>query len=252
MGETEPLAGGNSNQVVRQGDTVIRNIGPWSPFVHDLLRHLQARGFEAAPVFLDSTGSQERLSFIAGEVGLDPLKPYMRSDAILIEAAQLLRRLHDLTQDFVVPVDAQFMLPLPVDRPHEVICHNDFAPYNCVFRDQHLVGLIDFDTAAPGARIWDVAYAVYRFVPLQTDAHCRAMGWPTLPDRWRRLQLFCEAYGLADRSMLAATIRQRLEALIQYMRATSSNLDHLPVYAEDLRYIQAHQQQINACSCAEH
>jgi aminoglycoside phosphotransferase (APT) family kinase protein len=196
-------------------------------------------------VLLENRGDQERLSFIEGEVGNDPLQPYMLSDAIVIEAARLLRRLHDATQDFVVPIDAQFMLPLPADMPHEVICHNDFAPYNCVFRDQHIVGLIDFDTAAPGARLWDIAYAVYRFVPLQTDAHCRDMGWTTPPDRWFRLKLFCDTYGLEDRSALAATIIQRLEALVHYMRDTSSNLDHLPVYLDDLRYIRENQAQIN-------
>jgi len=35
-----------------------------------------------------------------------------------------------------------------------------------VFRKGMPVALIDFDTAHPGPRIWDVAYAAYRFVPL--------------------------------------------------------------------------------------
>jgi hypothetical protein len=233
----EILAGGNSNLVVKEGSTVVRQTGHWSPFVHSLLRYLTANGFTQSPVLLETTDTQERVSFLAGEVGNDPLKPYMQSDAVLIEAAQLLRRFHDLTQHFVVPPDATFLLPPVPGEKHEVICHNDFAPYNCVFNDEHIAGLIDFDTVAPGSRIWDVAYAVYRFVPLMTDAHCVAAGWQTSPDRSARLHLVCDAYGLADRSTLVDTVLRRIEALVQFMRATSSNLEHIPVYVDDMQYI---------------
>lgn len=246
MHESERLTGGNSNQVAKQENTVIRSTGTWSPFVHHLLRYLTANGFQESPVLLESTGDQERLAFIDGEVGHDPLKPYMLSDDIVVEAAQLLRRFHDITQHVVLPADAQFLLPLPADMPREVICHNDFAPYNCVFNDNHIVGLIDFDTAAPGARIWDIAYAVYRFVPLATDHHCRDTGWPTIPDRHARLKLFCDAYGLEDRSALVETVIKRLEALVHYMRATSSNLEHIPTYLDDLQYIRDNQAMMTA------
>jgi Ser/Thr protein kinase RdoA (MazF antagonist) len=35
-----------------------------------------------------------------------------------------------------------------------------------VFRDGKFVGAFDFDTCAPGSRVWDLAYSAYRFVPL--------------------------------------------------------------------------------------
>lgn len=38
-------------------------------------------------------------------------------------------------------------------EPQQVICHNDFGPYNMVFDQEHLVGAIDFDTASPGPRM---------------------------------------------------------------------------------------------------
>ncbi|WP_405867085.1 phosphotransferase [Streptomyces sp. NBC_01515] len=44
--------------------------------------------------------------------------------------------------------------------PVEVICHGDFAPYNCVFTGEGAVGLIDFDAARPGPRAWDLALHV--------------------------------------------------------------------------------------------
>ena len=67
-GET-PLAGGRQTAgVVRVGDTVRRPTGPHSPFVHDLLRHLEAVGFGGAPGLLgvDEWG-REVLAFVEGE-----------------------------------------------------------------------------------------------------------------------------------------------------------------------------------------
>lgn len=236
----EILPGGNSNQVYRQGDTVIRQCGPCSPFVHELLRFLAEKGFSQAPRLLATDGTTETLTFIEGDVGNDPLKPDMLTDHVLIEAAQLLRRFHDVTQHFTMPQDFQFLLPKQPDQPHEVICHNDFAPYNCVYRDGHIVGIIDFDTASPGSRIWDVAYAVYRFVPLMTDQHCIDQGWSVPPDRARRLRLFCDSYGRMDRTVLVDTILRRIQALVSFMRDNQFNEHHIPIYLEDMAYIRSH------------
>lgn len=240
---SDKLTGGNSNQVYREGDTVVRQCGIWSPFVHALLNFLVDAGFEASPRLIESDGKTERLTYIVGSVGNDPLQPEMLTDAVLVEAAQLLRRFHDVTQAFVIPSDARFMLAVPDDVPREVICHNDFAPYNCVYHGGHIVGIIDFDTVALGSRLWDIAYAVYRFVPLMTDAHCRDMGWHIPPNRISRLQQFCDAYGLDNRQQLIDTVCRRITALMTYMQETQSNLDHLPFYETDLAYIRANQAQ---------
>ena len=54
MDDREVLAGG-VNEVVRIGATVRRPMGPWSPRVHGLLRHLAAQGFRGAPRVLEVT-----------------------------------------------------------------------------------------------------------------------------------------------------------------------------------------------------
>lgn len=236
----EVLGGGNSSRVVKDGDSVIRQTGPWSPFVHHLLRYLAAHGFTASPVVIEATASTERLSFLAGDVGNDPLAPEVQTDQVLIDAARLLRRFHDLTAHFVIPEGAVFQLPPASDPPWDVICHNDFAPYNCVFRAGRLVGIIDFDTAGPGSRLWDIAYAVYRFVPLMHDAHAQANGWHPIPDRARRLRLFCDAYGLDDpaaRAALIETVIARLTSLIDYIRQAATTLEDIPLYQRDIAYI---------------
>lgn len=241
MKDSEILTGGNSNQVKRQGKTVIRQQGAWSPFVHQLLQFLTANEFTESPQLLETTATTETLTYIEGDVGNDPLKPSMLSDTIVSEAGQLLRKFHDVTQHFIVPDDAVFFLPSDEHTDHEVICHNDFAPYNCVYKEGHIIGIIDFDTASPGSRIWDIAYAVYRFVPLMTDAHCIDMGWQSPPDRPTRLKLFCDAYGLDNREALIKTVIQRIEALLNFMRENDFNEDHIPFYLEDIAYIRANQ-----------
>src|SRR6266511_1885361 len=46
----ELLSGGNTSaEVVKIGSTVRRPTGPWTSRVHELLRHLESRGFEGAP-----------------------------------------------------------------------------------------------------------------------------------------------------------------------------------------------------------
>lgn len=239
MRKDEILEGGNSNDVIRQGITVVRKTGVWSPFVHAFLEYLTAAGFHHSPVLLEHSDTTERLSFRPGEVGHYPLKSYLQSDAVLMEAARLLRRLHDLSQGFPIPLDSTFQLA--PQTPHEVICHNDFAPYNCVFADNHLVGIIDFDTASPGTRIWDIAYAIYRFAPLTNDQHSLDCGWCPIPYRIARLKLFCDSYGLQNRDAIIPTVIRRLQLLVDHMRQTASNLDHVSLYLADLAYIEARQ-----------
>ncbi|MEW2492441.1 phosphotransferase [Streptomyces nodosus] len=79
----------------------------------------------------------------------------------------------------------------PAHEPAEVICHGGAATYNTVFRGRLPVAFIDFDTAHPGPRLWDVAYTAYRFVPLYAPDAAE----PTLPvpEACRRLLLFADA-----------------------------------------------------------
>ena len=204
--EESPLSGGNLTAVMRVGGTVRRATGPWSPAVHSLLRHLEAQGFAAAPriLGLDEKG-REILNYLPGEVGRYPLPSSMWSDEVLTSAARLLRRFHDATIGYVPPPGAMWQIVYPEWDQHQVICHNDFAPYNVLFVDGLLQALIDFDNAGPGPRVWDIAYAAFTFVPLSEEA-------PPGP-RGRRLRLFCDSYGLEQRQHLLSMVEHRLELL---------------------------------------
>ncbi|TMR22969.1 aminoglycoside phosphotransferase family protein [Nonomuraea zeae] len=183
--------------------------------MHALLGHLAARGFGGAPRShgIDGEG-REILDFVPGQAADYPLPDWARSDEALTAAGRLLRDYHDATADFPDATDLTWYFA-PVS-PAEVICHGDVATYNCVFRDGLPVAFIDFDTAHPGPRVWDVAYAAYRFVPLTDPRHADSC---PVAEQARRLRLFADAYGLgaADRAELTGTARARLEHLIGHM-----------------------------------
>lgn len=217
--------------IVRIGTTVHRSTGPWTPAIHSLLHHLETTGFAWTPrvLGLDQDG-REILTYIEGEAGFfspDRVVPAdLWSDRLLIEAAAMLRRFHDATAGFTPPAGVSWHPAWSTPPPSEVICHNDFAPYNSIFRDGHLVGMIDFDGAGPGSRTGDLAYAAYTFVPLYPDVRCRAVGLSEPPDWGRRLRLFCDAYGPVERSGFVQTIEDRVRAVGSIIRSQAAAGDH--------------------------
>jgi Phosphotransferase enzyme family len=189
----EVLAGGNMTAVVRVGDTVRRGAGPWTPTIHAFMRHLRASGFEAVPepLGIDDRG-REIISLLPGAPATYPLPGFAWSEATLAAVARFLRAYHDASVGFVAPEGARWRWP--AHEPQEVIRHNDFAPYNLMFEDGRLTGLIDLDLASPGPRVWDMAYTAYRFVPL-TDPGNPDAPFPGENAQAQRLAAFCAAYG---------------------------------------------------------
>ncbi|NVM96002.1 phosphotransferase [Arthrobacter wenxiniae] len=186
---TERLPGGNMNAVERDGGTVTRNAGPWTPTVHRYLRYLLRAGVDWIPQPLGIEGTRERLSFVGGGVPLYPLPGWVWEEPVLVAGARKLRRLHDASIGFGLD-GAVWQSPAKV--PAEVICHNDFAPHNLAFDDGMLVGAIDFDMCSPGPRLWDLAYFATRAVPLTQEPTPGAPGM----DRARgRVQVILDAYG---------------------------------------------------------
>lgn len=212
MGEW--LDGGNVTAVERIGDTVRRAIGPWSPAVHALLRHLEHVGFEAAPRFrgLDEQG-REILSFIDGDVPTGA-HPAIVTDQAMHDVGRLIRELHVAVADFALPPDTKWHFrSLGGPLPH-VACHHDLSPKNTVFRNGRAIAFIDWDMATLEAPIHDVVHAAWQFVPLATDVECVRQGWASPPDRGRRLRILLDSYGLpaADRIGFSMLVAERMES----------------------------------------
>jgi hypothetical protein len=205
----EQLDGGTLSDAVRVGDTVRRRTTRDHGPVHALLRHLEHVGFDGSPRFLgiDEEG-RETLSFIEGDVTGAGNVPGVFSDEALVATARLLRRMHDATRDAAITRSHGWRVPAGAPVSGSVVCHNDLGPYNTIYESGRPIAFIDWDLAAPAPPEWDVAYALWRFVPLYDDDRCVELGAQTGP-RSLRIRLFLDTYGLGDRMHILATIRQR-------------------------------------------
>jgi Ser/Thr protein kinase RdoA (MazF antagonist) len=209
-GTEHVLAGGNvAAGVVRVGGTVRKPAGYWTPFVEELLAHLEARGFAGAPRALgrDERGRQV-LEYVPGPMAIEapPL-----DDAGLHRVGRLIRDLHDASAGFEPPPGARWNVAIPPDR-EDLVCHHDLAPWNLVLGADRWV-FIDWDGAGPGSRLWDLAYAAKGFVPLEDGGDPDVDG--------SRLRVFADGYKLNFAQ------RERLPPLIgAHTRVMADLLEH--------------------------
>jgi Ser/Thr protein kinase RdoA (MazF antagonist) len=166
---------------------VRRPTGPWSPAVHEYLRHLASAGFEGSPRVLATGDGWEELTYSEGEVAADPywepgrgtrLPPQARTDRALAGAGRLLRALHEAAAGFEPAVTAYRFHPHP-PRAGEVVSHGDLGPWNTVYREGFPVAFIDWDGAGPVEPLADLADAARAFVPLAPPG--RRTTWSSWP-----------------------------------------------------------------------
>jgi aminoglycoside phosphotransferase (APT) family kinase protein len=166
MSEEEKLVGGNvADSVVRIGSTVRKPATVATPAVQAFLAHLHSVGFVAAPQGLgfDERGRQV-LEFVPGAMWD---RKHQNTLADLRRVGVLIRSLHDATASFTPPVFAEWEA-LSVPDGYDIICHNDLAPWNLVCGADRWA-FIDWDNAAPGTRLWDLAWATISFPPVEPD-----------------------------------------------------------------------------------
>lgn len=204
--DEELLKGGVINTVTRRGDVVYRSGGPWSVAVQGVLAHLRQRGFEFAPTPLgiDSAG-REMIAFLPGTVMWRPWRPVMFTDHALVQAATVLRNLHNATRDITFPPDTEWRTGKAEKRPGQVIRHGDLGPWNMLWEGDTITGLIDWDFAEPGEAITDLAQLALYFVPLRGEDHWRECGFLERPDFRHRVEVLCHAY---DAFTMAGVVRE--------------------------------------------
>jgi tRNA A-37 threonylcarbamoyl transferase component Bud32 len=182
--------GAQTHGVVRVDETVRRPLHPRSEYVHAVLAHLQAVGFDRAPRVLgiDERG-REVLSYIGGDVVADA--PAFLSDARLISATRLIRDFHDATMGTLLAGDG------------EVVCHGDLGSHNIVFDGERAVGLIDWDEGVgPGLRLVDFAHAVWCCADVCEEE-------VEVSEQARKMRLMCRVYGWEDIAVVADEIADR-------------------------------------------
>lgn len=219
------LTGGNvSNDVVRIGDTVRKPAGPHTAAVEAFLSYLNTAGFSGAPKTLgrDELG-RHVLEYVPGDIAID-LPPMDLDD--LRRVGRLIREFHDLAADFTPPADAHWDVVILPDRS-DLVCHHDLARWNLVCGADRWV-FIDWDGAAPGSRLWDLAWSVTGFVPLEP------VGDPATDAP--RVRALADGYGLTaeQRQELPPLIGAHSRAMYDLLRE-SSLTGHQPwarLYAE--------------------
>lgn len=188
------LTGGKTNAgcIFRVGNTIRRPVHKNSLFVREFLRYLEAVNFDASPRFLgiDAQG-REIITYLEGDV---PSNLGWYADEQLIAAAKLIRRFHDITAG------------CKLVGSEEIICHNDLSPSNFVFLNDMPKAIIDFEMAAPGTRIFDLAYAAWLWLDIGNDV--------SVLEQKRRLLVFSKAYGEVDILLLIKVMMQRQNMLV--------------------------------------
>ncbi|MFD6948578.1 aminoglycoside phosphotransferase [Nocardiopsis sp. TSRI0078] len=208
--EGQRLTGGMMNTVHRHGDRVVRTATPAFPALHDHLRSLARAGFDGAPVPLRLRGDgREELGFVEGDVALPPFPVWAMGEQALRSTAGLLRRYHQAAARVPVDTTAPWSRDLADPEGGPLLCHNDPCLENIVFRDGRAAALIDFDLAAPGRPLWDVAALAYYMVPALDPVSAAGTMREEL-DVPRRLRVLADAYELSldDRRSLPGTIEQ--------------------------------------------
>lgn len=217
----------------RRGDKVLRPSGPWTPTIHAFLSHLRAKKLPGVPQPFGLTADgREELEFINGIVPHYPMPDWLWTERILDDAAVFLRKVHDASLDFAVE-NARWQLRS--HEPAEVICHNDFAPYNLVFREQQLVAAIDFDTCSPGPRAWDVSYLAYRLVPLCSPENRDGLNLPWA-EKAHRLTKLIASYGMLTAAEVVDALPERLRELADFSEARGL-AEHATLYRRDAEWV---------------
>jgi Ser/Thr protein kinase RdoA (MazF antagonist) len=210
--QEQVLEGGNvAAAVVRVGATVRKPAGPWTAAVEAFLAHLSAAGFTGAPRTLgrDDRG-RHVLEYIPGKVAADPRA---LGDSSLRRVGRLVRDLHDASQGFRPPPGARWNVAIPPDRA-DLICHHDLAPWNLVMGQDRWV-FIDWDGAGPGSRLWDLAWTIATFVPMERGGDPAADA--------RRLRALAVGYRLtaAQRRELPPLIAAHTRGMYELLRASA-------------------------------
>jgi tRNA A-37 threonylcarbamoyl transferase component Bud32 len=179
--------------------------------VHALLVHLEQVGFGGAPksLGLDSDG-RHVMEWIPGDLAL-PYLELSEDGRRLQNIGSLVRRFHDAVASFRPPEDAVWNIVIPCPE-RSIICHHDLAPWNFV-AGLARSAFIDWDLAAPGSPLWDLALCAHGFLPLDGSVPAHHVG--------QRLRYLVDGYGLNghDRRRLVELLPERSHAMFELLRS---------------------------------
>ncbi len=196
----EELRGGmmNPGAVFRRGEIVDRPAQPHAPAIHRFLQALPEHGFACAPKPVGLADGREQLTYVSGDVALMPYPAWPMTETAVASVGALLRRFHQASS--AIPLEPAWSLgprTWPDPRGGTILCHSDTCVENFVFRDGEAYGLIDFDMAAPGRPLWDVAMAARFWAPMLDPESAAEYPCYVGLDPVRRLRILADGYGMS-------------------------------------------------------
>jgi len=226
----QTLEGGLMNTPTLSDNKVYRKTTKSTATIHQLLKHAKSKGINWIPEPISFDLNTEVLSYIKGEVPHD-MPSWVWNQRVLTQVAVRMREWHDATVDFKCENPRW---SFETNTEQQVICHNDFAPYNCVFEHGDFVGLFDFDLCAPGSRLWDMSYTAYRYIPIMPtvaiDDESEVSPFDIEAMNFR-IHMFLKAYSKDDPHYLY-TRKELLNMVIRRLIAIS---DWTRKYAEEAK-----------------
>ncbi|EGP4841376.1 TPA: phosphotransferase [Enterococcus faecium] len=197
---------GNMSTITKKGNTIYKSKPHNIQTVKRFLVYMEPYDLNI-PKYLGETSDKIHLSFVKGN-SIHSNTDNISSEKRLVmikSAAKLLATYHLATEKFPVLEEDKYFFSYNGSLEKDVICHNDFAPYNLTFEDYEAVGIIDFDTICPAPREWDIAYALYRFILIDKN----------IKNEYQKfIKLFLKAYEYQKDTDFFPIVIERIQALI--------------------------------------
>ena len=204
----EVLLPGNVGGAVLVDGTVRRPVGPWTPAVHALLRHLDGRVPGVPRVLGHDERGREILSFLPGrviDIDAEELNP-----AQIAALARWTRRFHEAVTGFAHPGPWRFF-----EVPGATLVgHNDIAPYNACFDADLVAGVFDWDFAGPSTPLLELAFMAWNCVPLWRDIGADRAA--------ERLEVLASAYGGPGAADVLRAVPWRIQAMLDWIPARAA------------------------------
>lgn len=183
-----------TNEVYRNGDTVLRPYDEFTPSIHSLLQHFYDNNLPVPKIIRPNDNGYEIQEFIDGVM----IHPNKWSDESLADIAKLVSEMHKVSKTYIPPANFKwrpwYLRELGGDNI--IYSHGDFAPWNIITDGVHPIGVVDWEFAGAIDAITELARVCWLFVQLVDDDLGVLYDLPSPEKRAEQVRMMVDIYGL--------------------------------------------------------